>query len=191
MKKIYSLIKKIDHIVDIIICIIVSFMVIILTILNWIIAFFSIVDILYLNLPDAVIAYKAWGIVSFTIIFISHSLFHNILYNTKIRDKIISWIKSRPTNRLVVFTLGYITTYFLDLYYVRNKYDKYNLLFHHWNDHMSVVAMFPILNILCYIDMIRSLRKCVSLPSNRDLIKLYLKGQLMTYIIREYDDYDL
>ena len=191
MKKIYSLIKKIDHIVDIIICIIVSFMVIILTILNWIIAVFSIVDILYLNLPDAVIAYKAWGIVSFTIIFISHSLFHNILYNTKIRDKIISWIKSRPTNRLVVFTLGYITTYFLDLYYVRNKYDKYNLLFHHWNDHMSVVAMFPILNILCYIDMIRSLRKCVSLPSNRELIKLYLKGQLMTYIIREYDDYDL
>lgn len=166
-------------------------MVIILTILNWIIAVFSIVDILYLNLPDAVIAYKAWGIVSFTIIFISHLLFHNILYNTKIRDKIISWIKSRPTNRLVVFTLGYITTYFLDLYYVRNKYDKYNLLFHHWNDHMSVVAMFPILNILCYIDMIRSLRKCVSLPSNRDLIKLYLKGQLMTYIIREYDDYDL
>lgn len=191
MKKIYNLIKKIDHIVDIIICIIVSFMVIILTILNWIIAVFSIVDILYLNLPDAVIAYKAWGIVSFTIIFISHSLFHNILYNTKIRDKIISWIKSRPTNRLVVFTLGYITTYFLDLYYVRNKYDKYNLLYHHMNDYMSVVAMFPILNILCYIDMIRSLRKHVVMPSNRELIKLYLKGQLMTYIIREYDDYDL
>lgn len=180
--------KTINYILHILVFSIVSLMVLLLTILNWGVLVFFIIDILFLDTPETSFVYKIWGGSVFMFIVVSHSLFCILLYN-RMYDKIIMWIKFHSTHRLVFLTLGYINTYFLDLYYLRNKYSRGYLLYQ--SDLTIFISMFPILNILCYIDMIRSLRKCVSLPSNRDLIKLYLKGQLMTYIIRKYDDYDL
>lgn len=188
MKKLHYLVKKVEYTVGVVIFMLISLIGLFLAILSWGVAVFSIVDILFINAPESFLIYKAWGCVSIVFIILSHPLFYLVMY-TNVYDRIIAWIKSCSTNGLVIFTFGYINTYFLDLYYLRNRFSKSYLLSH--GDILMSLAMFPILNIICYIDMIRSLRKCVTLPSNRELIKLYLKGQLMTYVIREYNEVEI
>ena len=115
MKKISYLVKKIEYTAGVVIFMLISLIGIFLAILSWGVAVFSIVDILFINAPESFLIYKAWGCVSIVFIFLSHPLFYLVMY-TNVYDRIIAWIKSCSTNGLVVFTFGYINTYFLDLY---------------------------------------------------------------------------
>lgn len=190
MKKICFIFKTIDYMLRVVLFIIACFSALCLSICTWAVIIFYIANVTYLHYSDTFIVFKHWGMVALGFMFMSHVLFHIAMY-TKIRDRLIALIKSYSMRWITIFALGYINSYFLDIYYIYNKYDEWDLRHHNTPFFMPLIAMLPVLNALCYIDMIRSLRKHVVMPSNRELINLYLKGQLMTYIIREYDDYDL
>ena len=72
----------------------------------------------------------------------------------------------------------------VDLFYIKEKYTQYELLQYGINVTSSTLAMFPILNIVIYYSIIKKMHKKMHLLSGKELIILYFKGQLITYLIR-------
>lgn len=110
--------------------------------------------------------------------------FYQIMYDPTISSRILSWVNQHSTVLSVWLSLGYINTYLVDLFYIKEKYTQYELLQYRINVTSSTIAMFPILNIVIYHSIIKKMRKKMQLLSTKELIILYLKGQLMTYLIR-------
>lgn len=110
--------------------------------------------------------------------------FYQIMYDPTISSRILSWVNQHSTVLAVWLSLGYINTYLVDLFYIKEKYTQYELLQYRINVTSSTIAMFPILNIVIYHSIIKKMRKNAQLLSTKELIILYLKGQLMTYLIR-------
>lgn len=110
--------------------------------------------------------------------------FYQIMYDPTISSRILSWVNQHSTLLAVWLSLGYINTYLVDLFYIKEKYTQYELLQYRINVTSSTIAMFPILNIVIYHSIIKKMRKKAQLLSTKELIILYLKGQLMTYLIR-------
>ena len=106
------------------------------------------------------------------------------MYDPTISSRILSWVDKHSTVLSVWLSLGYINTYLVDLFYIKEKYTQYELLQYRINVTSSTIAMFPILNIVIYHSIIKKMRKNAQLLSTKELIILYLKGQLMTYLIR-------
>lgn len=110
--------------------------------------------------------------------------FYQIMYDPTISSRILSWVNQHSTVLAVWLSLGYINTYLVDLFYIKEKYTQYELLQYRINVTSSTIAMFPILNIVIYHSIIKKMRKNAQLLSTKGLIILYLKGQLITYLIR-------
>ena len=106
------------------------------------------------------------------------------MYDPTISSRIQSWVNQHSTVLSVWLSLGYINTYLVDLFYIKEKYTQYELLQYGINVTSSTIAMFPILNIVIYHSIIKKMRKNAQLLSTKELIILYFKGQLMTYLIR-------
>lgn len=113
-----------------------------------------------------------------------HAFFYQIMYDPTISSRILSWVNQHSTVLAVWLSLGYINTYLVDLFYIKEKYTQYELLQYRINVTSSTIAMFPILNIVIYHSIIKKMRKNAQLLSTKGLIILYLKGQLITYLIR-------
>ena len=104
---------------------------IVLSLANWGIILFSIVDTVIIHSAKAILVYKIWAALAISAVILSHAFFYQIMYDPTISSR-----------------------------------------------------MFPILNIVIYHSIIKKMRKNAQLLSTKELIILYLKGQLMTYLIR-------
>lgn len=157
---------------------------IVLSLANWGIILFSIVDTVIIHSAKAILVYKIWATLAISAVILSHAFFYQIMYDLTISSRILSWVNQHSTVLAVWLSLGYINTYLVDLFYIKEKYTQYELLQYGINVTSSTIAMFPILNIVIYHSIIKKMRKKMQLLSTKELIILYLKGQLMTYLIR-------
>lgn len=74
----------------------------------------------------------------------------------------------------------------LDLYFIKNKYTR-DFVTYNTDSTESFWIMFPILNLIVYYKMIKDCRSDKGLKEkNSALLKLFVKGQLVTYLIRNY-----
>ena len=159
-------------------------LVVVLSLANWGIILFSIVDTIIIYSAKAILVYKIWAALAISAVILSHAFFCQIMYDPTISSRILSWVNQHSTVLSVWLSLGYINTYLVDLFYIKEKYTQYELLQYRINVTSSTIAMFPILNIVIYHSIIEKMRKNAQLLSTKELIILYLKGQLMTYLIR-------
>ena len=159
-------------------------LVVVLSLANWGIILFSIVDTIIIYSAKAILVYKIWAALAISAVILSHAFFYQIMYDLTISSRILSWVNQHSTVLAVWLSLGYINTYLVDLFYIKEKYTQYELLQYRINVTSSTIAMFPILNIVIYHSIIKKMRKNAQLLSTKGLIILYLKGQLMTYLIR-------
>lgn len=148
---------------------------IVLSLANWGIILFSIVDTVIIHSAKAILVYKIWAALAISAVILSHAFFYQIMYDPTISSRILSWVNQHST---------VLNTYLVDLFYIKEKYTQYELLQYRINVTSSTIAMFPILNIVIYHSIIEKMRKNAQLLSTKELIILYLKGQLMTYLIR-------
>ena len=81
------------------------------------------------------------------------------MYDPTISSRILSWVNQHSTVLAVWLSLGYINTYLVDLFYIKEKYTQYELLQYRINVTSSTIAMFPILNIVIYHSIIK-MRSC-------------------------------
>lgn len=85
--------------------------------------------------------------------------FYQIMYDPTISSRILSWVNQHSTVLAVWLSLGYINTYLVDLFYIKEKYTQYELLQYGINVTSSTIAMFPILNIVIYHSIIKKCAK--------------------------------
>ena len=142
---------------------------IVLSLANWGIILFSIVDTVIIHSAKAILVYKIWATLAISAVILSHAFFYQIMYDLTISSRILSWVNQHSTVLAVWLSLGYINTYLVDLFYIKEKYTQYELLQYRINVTSSTIAMFPILNIVIYHSIIKKMRK---------------NAQLMTYLIR-------
>lgn len=142
---------------------------IVLSLANWGIILFSIVDTVIIHSAKAILVYKIWATLAISAVILSHAFFYQIMYDLTISSRILSWVNQHSTVLAVWLSLGYINTYLVDLFYIKEKYTQYELLQYGINVTSSTIAMFPILNIVIYHSIIKKMRK---------------NAQLMTYLIR-------
>ena len=159
-------------------------LVIVLSLANWGIILFSIVDTVMIHTAKAILVYKIWASIAISAVILSHAFFYQIMYDPTISRRILSWVDQHSTVLVVWLSLGYINTYLVDLFYIKEKYTQYELLQYGINVTSSTLAMFPILNIVIYYSIIKKMHKKMHLLSGKELIILYFKGQLITYLIR-------
>lgn len=133
-----------------------------------------------IHTAKAILVYKIWASIAISAVILSHALFYQIMYDPTISRRILSWVDQHSTVLVVWLSLGYINTYLVDLFYIKEKYTQYELLQYGINVTSSTLAMFPILNIVIYYSIIKKMH----LLSGKELIILYFKGQLITYLIR-------
>ena len=69
---------------------------------------------------------------------------HTSEYDPTISSRILSWVNQHSTALAVWLSLGYINTYLVDLFYIKEKYTQYELLQYRINVTSSTIAMFPI-----------------------------------------------
>ena len=142
---------------------------IVLSLANWGIILFSIVDTVIIHSAKAILVYKIWATLAISAVILSHAFFYQIMYDLTISSRILSWVNQHSTVLAVWLSLGYINTYLVDLFYIKEKYTQYELLQYGINVTSSTIAMFPILNIVIYHSIIKKMCK---------------NAQLMTYLIR-------
>ena len=69
---------------------------------------------------------------------------------------------------------------------IKNKYTR-DFVTYNTDSTESFWIMFPILNLIVYYKMIKDCRSDKGLKEkNSALLKLFVKGQLVTYLIRNY-----
>ncbi len=175
---------RISYTINMVIFWLFILLVIVLSLANWGIILFSIVNIVIIHTAKAILIYKIWAALAISTVILSHALFYQIMYDPTISLRIRSWVKQHSTVLVVWLSLGYINTYLVDLFYIKEKYTQYELLQYRINVTSSTLAMFPILNLVIYHSIITKMRKNTHLLSTKELITLYLKGQLITYLIR-------
>lgn len=175
---------RVSHTINMVIFGLFLLLAIVLSLANWGIILFSIADIVMIHSAKAILVYKIWAAIAISAVILSHAFFYQIMYDSIISLRIQSWVNQHSTALVVWLSLGYINTYLVDLFYIKEKYTQYELLQYGINVTSSTIAMFPILNIVIYHSIIKKLRKNAQLLSTKELIILYLKGQLMTYLIR-------
>lgn len=175
---------RVSHTINMVIFWLFIILVIVLSLANWGIILFSIVNIVIIHTAKAILVYKIWAALSISAVILSHALFYQIMYDPIVSLRILSWFNQHSTVLVVWLSLGYINTYLVDLFYIKEKYTQYELLQYRINVTSSTLAMFPILNIVIYHSIIKKMRKKTHLLSTKELIILYFKGQLMTYLIR-------
>jgi len=81
-------------------------------------------------------------------------------------------------------TLGIYNTYLLDLFYKINVFTKSDLLFQPIPGRFSIST--PIINIYIYIRIVRKIEEKGYDIEIWQIIRLYLIGQLATYLVRNY-----
>ena len=121
---------------------------IVLSLANWGIILFSIVDTVIIHSAKAILVYKIWATLAISAVILSHAFFYQIMYDLTISSRILSWVNQHSTVLAVWLSLGYINTYLVDLFYIKEKYTQYELLQYGINVTSSTIAMFPILNIV-------------------------------------------
>ena len=86
----------------------------------------------------------------------------------------------------VIMTLGIYNTYLLDLFYKIKYYSRNELVFQ--NDALigTLLASIPIINIYIYIRIVRKIKEKGYDVETGQIIRLYLIGQLATYLVRNY-----
>lgn len=135
---------------------------IVLSLANWGIILFSIVDTVIIHSAKAILVYKIWATLAISAVILSHAFFYQIMYDLTISSRILSWVNQHSTVLAVWLSLGYINTYLVDLFYIKEKYTQYELLQYGINVTSSTIAMFPILNIVIYHSIIK---KCAKMRS--------------------------
>lgn len=184
MKKLFKVLREYYDKLSVLLFII-AFLLLVLTL--WTALFYFLADVFLYDFTEPITGYYKLGIIFLILLIFTHNFFYSIMYTDNISSKITNWIDSHSTQLLVWLSFGLANTILLDLCYYRFKYHKYNLLQYRTNVIDSNLAKFPILNIPIYCLFIRTLQKKMPLPPIKELTGLYLRGQLMTYIIRNTD----
>ena len=125
---------------------------------------------------------KIFGAFGIILMLLSNFTLWLTMYSPKIYKRLVSVVRSKRLRLLYFLTLGYVNTYLLNLYYIRFRYNQYELTQYRVNVIYSVLVMFPIINILVYIAAIRRSGRQVSLGY---ATKLYMQGRLATYLIQK------
>ncbi len=121
---------------------------------------------------------SAYAIV---LVILSHMALWQIMYSLNIYNQLISIVWNKRIRFWIFLSLGYFNVYLLNLYFIRFRYTQYELLQYRVNVIYSALIMIPIANIIVY---------CAALRGNNQLTvyaatKLYLKGELATYLIKK------
>ena len=178
--------NKLKHYINIILSIITLIMVALIALLVWGLILFAIADWTILNLADSLSVYKLLGGFWLLLVVFSHFFCRVIMYDEKICNFVKEWIKNHPTKWMVIFTLSYINTYWLNWYFIKNRYSKDFVLYNHGGADFLLV-MLPILNWIVYYKAIRYGKQYWGLKEDKKiLLKLFFKGQLTTYLIKNY-----
>lgn len=151
----------------------------------WLLLLSVLTKLLYIDIVYITNLTKAFCITLILLMYSSHNIFYRVMYYDAIMDKVKDWIKNHSTKWLMFLTLGYASTFLLDYYSIRDIYNKYDLQYHRSNITQILLVDFPIINILAYLLYIHKAKKEEHLnESYKFLFKLFLKGQMMTYITR-------
>ena len=170
-----KLTDKLKHYLCLVLAIVTCLMVALIAILSWGIVLFHSIEVYKISAAF-------WALLALP----SHVFCQIIMYDDKIYAYVMSWIKNHSTKWQVVLSLGYINTYMLDLYFIKNKYTR-DFVTYNTDSTESFWIMFPILNLIVYYKMIKDCRSYKGLKEkNSALLKLFVKGQLVTYLIRNY-----
>lgn len=181
-----KLTDKLKHYLCLVLAIVTCLMVALIAILSWGIVLFAIYDINTSHTFHSIEVYKISAVFWALLALPSHVFCQIIMYDDKIYAYVMSWIKNHSTKWQVVLSLGYINTYMLDLYFIKNKYTR-DFVTYNTDSTESFWIMFPILNLIVYYKMIKDCRSYKGLKEkNSALLKLFVKGQLVTYLIRNY-----
>jgi hypothetical protein len=158
----------------------------ILTILSyWALLILVICKLLNIEIVNIDGFIKADCIIVAVCMYQAHNAFYGVMYDENIMPKITDWIKNHSIKWLMFLTLGYASTFLLDYYYIRDIYNKYDLQYHRSNITQILLVDLPIINILAYLLYIHKVKREEHLnESYKFLFKLFLKGQMMTYITR-------
>lgn len=178
--------NNIKHCFNVIIGIATIIMVVLITILNWGIIFFTIADYMILHISNSKEIYEILGCIWLILAIPSHVFCQIIMYDDRIYTLGLKWINNNSTKWFVMFSLYYIDTYFLDWYFIKKKYSR-DFVTYNTSSTESFWIIFPILNLIVYYKMINYCRRHMNLKeNNRFLLKLFFNGQLMTYMIKNY-----
>lgn len=123
-------------------------------------------------------------ISNIAIIGASHYILYFTLFESDIEEEYINWVKKHNTMPYVIMTLGIYNTYLLDLFYKINVFTKSDLLFQPIPERFSI--SIPIINIYIYIRIVRKIKEKGYDVETGQIIRLYLIGQLATYLVRNY-----
>ena len=123
-------------------------------------------------------------ISNIAIIGASHYILYFTLFESDIEEEYINWVKKHNTMPYVIMTLGIYNTYLLDLFYKINVFTKSDLLFQPIPGRFSIST--PIINVYIYIRIVRKIRDKGYDIETWQIIRLYLIGQLATYLVRNY-----
>lgn len=177
--------NKCDNIIDgVFFCLFVAFAVL-LTVDLW---GLLITAILYLidEGTKLILLLKILGTLCIVLILFSHFALWQIMYSPQIYKRLISIVWNKKLWLLKILTIGYLNVYLLNLYFIRFKYDLYELTQYRVNVTYSTLVMFPIMNIPIYVAIMRKKEHSLSIG---ETIKLYLLGNLATYLIKsDYSD---
>lgn len=131
--------------------------------------------------PQTVILLKIFSALGIVLILFSHITLWQTMYSPRIYNRLISFVWNKRLRLLHFLSLGYVSVYLLNLYFIRFKYSLYELTQYRVNVGYSVLVMFPIINIPVYVNAIRHRKRTLALSES---IKLYLQGRLATYLIQ-------
>lgn len=177
---------KLRHYFNIILAIITFIMIVLIAMLNWGIVFFAIADWTTLHNLNSLNVYEILASFWLLLAIPSHVFCQIIMYDDKIYTLVVKWINDNSTKWLVIFTLSYINTYLLDWYFIKNKY-THDFTTYNKSQTESFWIIFPVLNLIVYYKLIKFCRKYRGMEESNNLIlKLFFKGQLITYIIKKY-----
>lgn len=111
---------RVSHTINMVIFWLFILLVIVLSLANWGIILFSIVDIVMIHTAKAILVYKIWASIAISAVILSHALFYQIMYDPTISRRILSWVDQHSTVLVVWLSLGYINTYLL-IYFILKK----------------------------------------------------------------------
>lgn len=118
------------------------------------------------------------------LVIFSHIALWQIMYSPNIYNQLISIVWHKRIRLLIFLSLGYFNVYLLNLYFLRFRYTQYELLQYRINVIYSALIMIPVANIIVYCAALRGKNQL----SVHDATRLYLKGELATYLIKS--DYE-
>ena len=126
--------------------------------------------------------YKIYG---FIIIFICvtdefiHFILDIILSRQEYENKFANFERTHNTYIVAILSLGIYNTFLMDLYYRINRYSKKYLLYC-----THGATPYPIFNIFTYINIMKRLRKAYPELTWKFMWKLYFKGRLISFLIK-------